>query len=147
MSTDLYGIRVLEKTDTQVKLKVFLVYYDWDYIPSSNDFFLMVLWDEADTRFDGGGALGDKVSVDEICDEAYRLKNADKFIKEIKTLESLNYPIEDLSQYATFYYERDGKWQDEDKLAQVDFLITVTDPKWIEHLKVGMSWATTAYAI
>src|SRR5688500_12316708 len=118
MSTYYYGIRVIEKENTQVKLKVFLVYYDWDYIPNSKDFFLSILWDYADTRFYDGGPLGNEINADQIGDAEYRLKNADKFIKEVREVASLNLPIDDLSKYSTFYYEMDGKWQDEDKLAQ-----------------------------
>ncbi len=147
MSTDLYGLRVLAKKEKEVTLQVFLLYYDWDTIPSSKDFFLSCFWDEADTRFGGGGPLGDAVSVEEICSEEFRLENGDKYIEEVEELSRLNYPIQPGVELATFYYERDGKWQDEDKLAQVMFRVKVTDPKWIQHLEVGMSWATTSYGI
>lgn len=147
MSTDLYGLRVLKKKEKEVTLQVFLLYYDWDTIPKSKDFFLSCFWDEADTRFGGGGPLGDAISVEEICSDEFRLENADKYIEEVKELSRLNYPIQPGADLATFYYERDGKWQDEDKLAQVTFLVKVTDPKWIEHLEVGMSWPTTSYGI
>ena len=147
MSTDLYGIRVLAKEASTVTLKVFLVYYDWDHIPESKDFFLSVLWDEADTRFGGGGPLGDAITVPEICDEKFRLEHAGTYVAQVEKLGSANYPITDKKELATFYYERDGKWENEDKLAQVDFKITVTDPKWIAHLEPGMSWGTTSYGI
>ena len=147
MSSDLYGIRVLAKEASTVTLKVFLVYYDWDHIPESKDFFLSVLWDEADTRFGGGGPLGDAITVPEICDEQFRLYHADAYVAKVEQIGSANYPITHKEKLSTFYYERDGKWENEDKLAQVDFRITVTDPKWIEHLQPGMSWGTTSYGI
>lgn len=147
MSTDLYGLRVLEKKESEVTLQVFLLYYDWDNIPDSKDFFLSCLWDEADTRFEGGGPLGDAISVEEICSEEFLLKNSDKYIESVETLSSLNYPIKPGDVHETFYYEREGKWQDEDKLAQVTYLVRVTDPKWIQHLEIGMSWPTASYGI
>ncbi|MEO7080568.1 MAG: hypothetical protein ABIY71_03535 [Flavobacteriales bacterium] len=147
MSTDLYGIRVLAKERSTVTLKVFLVYYDWDHIPDSKDFFLMVLWDEADTRFGGGGPLGDAITVPQICDEKFRLAHADTYVERIEKIGSANYPITNKEELATFYYEREGRWENEDKLAQVDFKITVTDPKWIAHVEPGMSWGTTAYGL
>lgn len=56
MSTDLYGIRILNKKAWQVTVKVFLLYYDWDIIPQSKDFFLYAFWYQADTPFGKGGA-------------------------------------------------------------------------------------------
>ncbi|MEO5584314.1 MAG: hypothetical protein ABIQ75_02575 [Flavobacteriales bacterium] len=147
MSTDLYGIRVLAKEGPTVTLKVFLTYYDWDQIPYSKDFFLMVLWDEADTRFGGGGPLGDAITVPQICDEKFRLEHAGAYVESVDTISCANYPITNKEHLATFYYEREGRWENEDKLAQVDYKITVTDPKWIEHLEPGMSWGTTAYGL
>lgn len=147
MSSDLYGIRVLAKEASTVTLKVFLVYYDWDHIPASKDFFLSVLWDKADTRFGGGGPLGDAVTVDQICDDQFRLDHAGTYVASVEQIGSANYPITNKEKLSTFYYERDGKWANENKLAQVDFRITVTDPKWIEHLQPGMSWGSTSYGI
>ena len=147
MSTDTYGIRVLGKEASTVTLKVFLVYYDWDQIPYSKDFFLMVLWDQADTRFGAGGPLGDAITVPQICSEKFRLEHASEYVESVDTIDCMNYPITNKEELATFYYEREGRWENEDKLAQVDFKITVTDPKWIAHLKPGMSWGTTAYGL
>lgn len=147
MSTDTYGIRVLGKEGATVTLKVFLVYYDWNTIPDTEDFFLSVLWDQADTRFDKGGPLGDTITVKQICSDDFRLEHAQEYIASVEVIGSKNYPIKDKTDLETFYYEREGRWKDEDKLAQVDFKITVTDPKWIAHLEPGMSWGTTAYGI
>lgn len=147
MSTDLYGIRVLAKKGPTVTLKVFLVYYDWDQIPDSKDFFLMVLWDKADTRFGGGGPLGDAITVSQICSESFRMAQAPAYVANVEKIGSANYPVTNREELSTFYYEDEGRWENEDRLAQVDFLVTVTDPKWIEHLQPGMSWGSTAYGI
>lgn len=145
MSTDLYGIRVLEKKDQELKIKVFLTYYDMDYIPNSKAFFLMVLWEKA--AMDEEGLLAQEISDEQIFNEDYMDEHAPKYISKVKETAALNYPVKNLSSYSTFYYEREGQWKDEDLLAQKDFVITMTDAKWIEELKEGMSWGTTAHEL
>mgnify|MGYP006920751676 CR=1 FL=1 len=41
--------------------------------------------------------------------------------------------------------ERSAYWKNEDGLPQATLVVTVTDPKWISHLKPSMEWETTAY--
>ncbi len=148
MSTDLYGIRVLSKEKKEVKFQVFVVYYDIHDLPSENKgFFLGVLWDQADTRFGSGGPLGDEISVNQICDEKFVLNNADKYIESVKLIETKNCPFNPKNNYSTFYYERNGKWKDEEKLIQGIYKVNVFDEKWIQHLEIGMSWGTTFYEI
>lgn len=143
MSTDLYGVRVLNVDGANVKLQVFLVYYDWDFLPEGRPFFLRALWDTADTRFGEGGALGDAITVDNICDEHFVDTNAGRYIKSVHQVSTKNYPVS--GDMPTFYYERNGQWADEDKLTQGIYNVVMTDPKWAEHLQEGMAWGTTAY--
>ncbi len=152
MSTDLYGIRVLEvaPAEKRARLRVFVVYYDVAYkshqpLPNDLSFFLRILWDKADTRFGGGGPLGDEVSVDDICDEGYVDRNARRFVERAVGLEARNYPVKDWSGFKDFYYENNGKWVDEEKLVQADYDVFVTDPKYLAHLRKGLSWGTTSY--
>ncbi len=152
MSTDLYGIRVLntKKSENKVVVKVFVVYYDVHFkshrpLPKDHSFFLTILWDEGDTRFGKGGPIGDEISVDQICDETWVDNNTFRFIKNVEQLTTANFPIKDYTGYADFYYERNGAWEHEDKLVQATYEIEVTDAKYIDHLSSGMSWGTTAY--
>ena len=152
MSTDLYGIRVLktQPKERKVTVKVFVVYYDTHYkshqpLPKDHSFFFRILWDKGDTRFGKGGPIGDEVSVDQICEEAWVDNNTFRFIKNVEPLDTANFPLTDYTNYADFYYERDGQWEEEEKLIQATYEIEVTDSKYLTHLKEGMSWGTTCY--
>jgi hypothetical protein len=152
MSTDLYGVRILDinEDEKKVKLRVFVVYYDTEYkyhqpIPTDKSFFLRILWDE-------DSSIGKEITVDNYLDETWVNHNTYKFVEKLEILSDKNYPIEDYSGYFDFYYERGSddpnitaSWQDEDKLVQCDYNLYVTDKKYLDHLSVGLSWGTTAY--
>jgi WD40 repeat protein len=42
-------------------------------------------------------------------------------------------------------HQRDDGWPDEDRLVQADYEVQVTDPRWLEHLRPGLSWETGYY--
>ena len=152
MSTDLYGVRVLQLDPEarRVRLRVFVVYYDThggyhQPLPEDASFFFRVLWDEADARFGGGGSLGCAVSVEQICDDGFVDANAFRIIERIEQIEARNHPVTDYSNLSDFYYERGGSWQDEEELVQADYDVWVTDARWLDHLWLGQSWGTTSY--
>ncbi|WAP60426.1 hypothetical protein [Streptomyces sp. S465] len=37
-------------------------------------------------------------------------------------------------------HQRDGGWPDERLLVQADYEVQVTDRRWLEHLRPGLSW-------
>jgi hypothetical protein len=143
MSTDLYRIRVLDLSREQrrVTFRVFLVYYDWSGVPTDPSFFFRILWDEADARFGGGGPLGHEVTVDQFLDEKFVDQNTQRFVEKVKQLSYKDHTFPD-GKAPTFVYE---SFKDEAKLTQGDFEVTVTDPRWIAHLKKGQTWQTTSY--
>lgn len=143
--TDLYGIRVLKKAKTTVTFRVFIVYPDSEFIPDTPEFFFQVLLDRAERFYSWkGGPLGDTLRLYDWSNEEWLLDECEKYIEKVEYIAERNFPF-DPSDFYTFYYERDGKWQDEDKLPQMDCAVTVSDPRWIEHLEEGMSWGSTAY--
>lgn len=152
MSTDLYGVRILDTKPEEktFKVKIFVVYYDVAYkshqpIPEDYSFFFRILWDKGDVRFEKGGSIGREVTVDEFLDESWVDKNTFKFIENVELLSTANFPVNDFTSFSDFYYENDGIWEDEEKLVQAIYEIKVTDKKYLEHLKTGMSWGTIAY--
>lgn len=162
MSTDLYGVRVLALPggEQRVRLRVFTVYYDIfsgddgqveriEPLPPPDDasFFLRILWDEGDTRFGGGGPIGDAITVDQICDESWVDANTARFIARVHQLAVRNSPPrqQDWPRIRPFHYERGGRWDDEDLLVQADYDLLVSDRQWIGHLTEGQSWGTTSY--
>ena len=141
MSTDLYNIKVLEKTSVEVKLRVTIVYEDtWD-TPNADakGFFLMVLWDNVWGYGERPNApLGDAISIDDITSWEFRRDNETQFIAAVERLESHNFPVEDNPAYEA------DEW-DYDQLPYTDYRLTVTDARWIAHVEPGQSWGTTAY--
>lgn len=144
MSTDLYGIRVLQIDPEafRMRLRVFVVYYDTEYeyhqpIPEDRSFFVRVLCDK-----DG---LGDDISAADRFNEAYVDANAFRFVDRFVELERRNAPLQSYDSYSDFYYERDGKWENEEYLVQADFDLYVTDRRYLEPFEILESWGTTAY--
>ncbi|SOD61067.1 hypothetical protein SAMN06297387_102483 [Streptomyces zhaozhouensis] len=152
MSTDLFGVRVLDldRERRRVRFRVFVVYYEpsWgtgELLPEDPSFFFRVLWEAAEDfgqhRF---GVLTDLVPLDDFLDGAdHRC-----FVERYERVAVRNHPVsdEDFERLAMFYYERDGGWQDEESLAQGDYDVYVTDARWLESLRIGQSWGTTSYA-
>jgi len=144
MSTDLYGVRVLEVDEehSRVRLRVFVVYYDTTYeyhqpVPNDRSFFVRVLCDV--------DALGDDISSDQRYDEGYVDRNAFRYVDRFVELERRNHPLESYEGYSDFYYERGGGWQDEEKLVQADYDLFVTKPEYVRAFEEGYSWGTTSY--
>ncbi|MGI5201150.1 WD40 repeat domain-containing protein [Spirillospora sp. CA-108201] len=153
ISTDLYGIRVMELEPEKrlVRLRVFVTYYDADeydqaLLDGDASFFLRVLWDEADTRFGEGGPLGEHVGLEEILDEDWVDGNTWRFIEGFEAVGSRNVPFTktDIADLPTRFYDLDW-FSDEDLLVQTDYDVRVTDPRWLAHLSPGQKWTTTSY--
>lgn len=155
MSTDLFGVRVLDLDHERrcVRFRVFVVYYeDWgtgDLLPDDPSFFFRVLWEGAEGltghRY---GPLTDVVTLDEFLDQGWVRSNTRCFVADVERVAVRNHPVsdEDFERLATFYHEREGRWQDEEQLAQGDYDVHVTDARWMESLRVGQSWGTTCHA-
>lgn len=151
MSTDLFGARVLDVDPArrEVCFRVFAVYYDTSVrqhlSPPERDpgFFLGLLWETG--RWDH--PIGATVSVDQILDRDWTMRNARWFVEHVERVAVRNDPPpEDAwDRLHDFYYERDGGWKDEDLLVQADYVVRATDPCWIEHLHPGDAWGTAWY--
>ncbi len=144
MSTDLYGVRVLEKAPEalRVRIRVFVVYYDTaggyhEPIPYDRSFFLRA--------FAGFDVFGDDVTNDQWLSEAWVERNAFRFVTRFEELSTKNVPVTDYSELHDFFYERDGKWVDEDKLVQADFDVWLTKQSHVEAVPDDLSRGTTAY--
>lgn len=144
MSTDLYGVRVLEVEPdaSRMRLRVFVVYYDTQYkyhqpIPDNRSFFVRILCDR--------DALGDDIDGDSQFDEDYIDSNAFRFVERVEELERRNFPVESYDTLADFYYERGGGWENEEQLVQADYDLFVTRPEYLAPFAVGDSWGTTSY--
>ncbi|MEO5991917.1 MAG: hypothetical protein ABIP68_09810, partial [Ferruginibacter sp.] len=141
MSTDVYGVKILQVEDDTVNMKVFNVYRDWiGYLPSPFNpfFFFMVLGDSP--NYDVKSFI-EKLSS-EFYKEDFIFSNSANYIKSIEIIDFENL-LNDMNY--DFYYERDGKWKNEDQLPCITYKVTVTDNELLAHLSAGLAWGTTCY--
>ncbi|MFD1547083.1 WD40 repeat domain-containing protein [Nonomuraea guangzhouensis] len=151
MSTDLYGARVLDVADDRrsVRLRVFVVYNEPSIdggfpLPDDAVFFLRLLWDFADAEYGAPRPLARAFGHEPLMDEAWVAVNSRWFIEGVDRLSTRNHPMTDeqWDTLAMFYRLRDGGWQDEDQLVQGDYVVRVTDPRWIDGLELGDTCST-----
>ncbi len=153
MSTDLYGIRILDTKpeEHKIKIRVFVVYYDTHFeshrpIPKDPSFFLRILCDKAYSSLgQSDGTIAEEIPSGQELDEEWVDKNTFRFIENVELIATANFPLEDYSSYDDFYYERNGCWVNEEKLVQATYEVQVTDKKYFDHLQAGMSWGTASY--
>lgn len=156
MSTDLFGVRVLDLNPVEKKItfRIFVVYYDIGEgddpshfpLPTDATFFFRILRESADNHGEPPHwPLAGEVSMDEWMNEGFVNINAMRFVERNEIIERRNDPVADYSKLVDFYYERDGCWDQEEDLVQADYHVWVTSEKWMEHLTVGQSWGTGAY--
>jgi len=139
MSTDLYGVRVLERVGRVLLLDVFCVYGDITFLPDPNNphFFVQLLWDK-----NPGSAAAAARWPERLTDTPWLFENAARFIERVELLALDNYPGE---LEATFYYHRDGGWEGEERLPRGRYRVEAADVRWVDHLSAGQSWGTTCY--
>jgi hypothetical protein len=144
MSTDLYRIRVLklEPSARKVTFRVFLVYYDWEGVPTDASFFFRILRDEADNRLGEGGPLLDEVSEEQYLDEQWVDANTQRFVERVTRLSAKNLKFAEDKKPPTFVYD---SFEDEDSLTQGDYEVIVTDARWLQHLHKDQTWQTASY--
>ncbi|MFG2084882.1 hypothetical protein [Spirillospora sp. NPDC048824] len=152
MSTDLYGARVLGVADDRrsLRLRVFVVYNEPSIeggfpLPENAVFFLRLLWDfAADGAYGRPRPLARVFDYKPLMDEAWVAANARWFIEGVERVATRNHPMtsEQWDRLGMFYYLRDGGWQDEELLVQGDYVVRVTDPRWLEGLEPGDTRST-----
>lgn len=156
MSTDIYGVRVLDvdPKELRVRFKVFAVYYDTGSrtcppVPDDPGFFFFLLWEAAQPHapMDQRAPLGRMFEVDTMLDYAWVDANARRFVSRIERVATANHPPTpgQWERLHDFYYERGGSWKDEDLLVQFDYDVWVTDARCMETLAPGDAWATTIF--
>ncbi|WP_026411324.1 WD40 repeat domain-containing protein [Actinomadura oligospora] len=137
--TDLYGARVLALSPDRlrVRLRIFVVHYDETELPDDPVLILRILWDGAQ-----GGPLAEHLEHYELLDEGWIGVNTRWFVQGYERLVTRNQDT-DLADYEGEL--ENGGWPEENRLLQADYEITVTDPRWLDHLSLGTSWASGWY--
>lgn len=150
-----YGVRVLAPAPERrrVRFRIFVVDYDverrWHAeLPADPGFFLSLLWQSAD---DGGGSLGDFLTWREPENDGWLAVNTRWFVDSVERVTVRNHPLSegDWEHIDTLQeegiHQRDDGWPDERLLVQADYEVQVTDRRWLEHLRPGLSWETGYY--
>jgi hypothetical protein len=131
MST-LWEVEVAELTDTKTKLRVTMVHPDASPYATDAMFVLQLLYDTArvlDDDFNDvpAGPLGETVAFDALDSEKWIRDNGARFIASA-WIEHVRVPAEDsIGTVATY-------------------VIEVTDPRWIAHLRTGQCWDSAAWS-
>ncbi|WP_433511661.1 hypothetical protein ACQP2T_49005 [Nonomuraea sp. CA-143628] len=103
MSTDLYGVRVLDCDPgaLRARLRIFVVYYlthDKDHAPLPDgdlDFFFKMLWDAAYNHREMEPYDVLTVTMDEFLDENWVAANSKRYIRRVERVAARNYPVTD----------------------------------------------------
>lgn len=127
MGSDLYRIKVIEKQDRVVKLRVEVVHPDSNYLSDGLSFALMVLNEGAYGVTDA--PLSKEISFDDTMDRGWLELYTKGFIERAET------KIESGSS--------DG--QEQKDWLKGTLTITVTDPAWIAHLTPGKEFDSRAF--
>lgn len=154
---NLFGVRVLDldRERRRVRFRVFVTNYEFvhedeELLPDDPSFFFRLLFESADDiigyRY---GPVTDVVAFGEYFDDGWVDRNTYRFVARVERLAARNLPAddEDKERLEEYSGEYDGRgWPDEDQLAQGDYEVHVTDPRWMEPLRVGDCWDTGNYA-
>jgi len=169
MST-LWKVSVIEKKENSIDLKVVLDHPDAGPFPDDVVFALCLLTSEA-YKFDddeqvANCALGESITHEKSYQPYDVESRVGEFIEKILIYSACNLPWDEDEAHAAVnakvtakgIQEESDEWEDEweDEWGEywnnqsnfpiAKYRIWVTDPKWIEHLKKGMSFETASYS-
>lgn len=132
-------IEVIEKEDRSVVLRILIIHPDETEFYEEQNYALQLLWEAGDPRLGIKCSLTQAISYEQIRDKAWVVVEVMEYIEKSKITSTKNYPPPaDISN-------EDYENINEEKIPSALLSITVTDKKWIEHLRVGLSWESAAY--
>lgn len=167
----LWKAKVLALEENQVRLQIRQVHPDAGPFASTRQFALRLLHEQAlgfneDFQNVALGPLGDAISEDQVYDEDWMGGEAKNYVPEVSLIESSGpalsepevmnmllkkiFPHQDPKFLSPADLQKVEKaysefWSQEDQLPWATYLIRVSDPRWIAHLKKGQSWNSAAY--
>lgn len=142
--SSLFRVRVEEVKEKSCILRLYIIHPDQNRFYASTSFALQLLWDPTHPAYGIDTELGRAISVAEIGNVKFVLKNQDRFIRSVKFVDLKNYPVAAKFNHMT-KDELEAYWANEEGLPQAVIQIKVSDHKWLSHLRVGMEWETAAY--
>jgi len=168
MSTDIYQVRVLSKRGDRLTCQVRAFYPRTENDPPpSRTLALQFLWEPWQLFTEGplyhltGGnisrkqaeklgrtaAIGRELAGKDICDGNWIRANVGRFISRVEVRERRWFLEDRWSEVGEGppRIEAPPSVVVELPETQVAYIIKVTDPQWLAHLRAGMEWKTTAY--
>lgn len=117
-----------------------------NFLPTAKSWALMALHEPTWTYLGKKvtrpqGPLAEVLSPQTILDSRWAKANVDKYVKSVKQVEKSNFPIKDGLAY------NESKGTPAEALARARYVVTLTDPKWAEHLRPGLSWDSCAFEV
>lgn len=138
-----FKIKAVEKKDCVLQLKVWITEPQQQFFYDESNFAIQLLWDAMPVDERDNSALGKEVSMDQILDGEWVLNNEAKFISAVDILETNNYPLS--SEYLNLTGKASEEfWNNLDNAPTAKYNIMVTEAKWIEHIKKGSKWTSSA---
>ena len=144
MGSALFKVRVESTGEMACNLRLYIIHPDQDRFYATAPFALQVLWDSPQKSGKDANALRQAISMHDISNEHFVYNHIDRFIESVEYIERKNYPRK-INFDGMSREELNTYWSNEEKLPQAVIHITVTDSKWIEHLRPDMEWTTSAY--
>jgi hypothetical protein len=129
MGSDLYQVKVVEKQDRTVKLRIEVVHPDSNYLSDNESFALMVMREGAQGVADA--PLAQEISFDDTLDRGWLNLYTRGFIERVES------KVESGS----------SEGQTKEQWLKGTLTITVTDPAWISHLAVGAEFDSRSFDV
>jgi hypothetical protein len=121
---------VLEKSESRLKLALYILIPEVDTLYTAKSYLLQVLWDGAQMR---PCALLDAMTEENRSDNAWISENAAIFIDGVELVEDRNLPVTDPKVFETLKKAQ---------LPRATYVIDATNQKWVEHLRPSQEWDT-----
>lgn len=136
--SELHHIVCTEKSDFAVTLRVYIVHVDESEFYQKKNYALQLLWYNANPELGTFTPLGNAIPTDTFFDTNWVNQHCGEFIESLKIIETKNYPVSPDLSFSNSMSRLD-------ELPMAIILITVTNPKWIEHIQKGATWKSAAY--
>ena len=129
MGSDLYRVKVVEKQDRTVKLRVEVVHPDSNYLSDNPSFALMLLYEGLPRG--GDAPLAKEISFDDTLDRGWLELYTKGFVEKV---------------------EKQVESGSSEGQTQADWIkgfvtITATDPAWVAHLQVGAEFDSRTFDV
>ena len=138
MGSDLYDVRAVSRSDTDLVLDVRVVHPDAMRIPPDRSFALMLLRDGVKD----GDVLAREISFEDTMDEVWVTRYAAGFIRDVQVTDVTGKPPKAAEENPYHRY-----WDHPEEWMRGRLHVTVAHPAWIAHVEPGARWQSGAFVL